>query len=105
MSEQAPNYASPLYPPRCSNCRARWNETENGCENRHCTMSYKYQGKRPSPTKTCAACHWFVAGVAGNGRCHRYPPAALPSLTTWAYPLVSADDFCGEFLELAQRDA
>ncbi len=56
--------------------------------------------------QVCGQCRYFQTVDAQSGNCHRYPPTyagdASPRETHhWRYPLVSARNWCGEFLARA----
>jgi hypothetical protein len=64
------------------------------------SLSGKKKGKDPGKCKDCS---WFElshqgVGFTEIGRCHRMPPSMLNKLTgNDEFPLVSGQDWCGEF--------
>jgi len=50
------------------------------------------------PPNLCPTCRYYMAPVGGAsaGTCHRYPPAGPASPAT-RWPLVEADEWCGEY--------
>ena len=55
------------------------------------------------PTVSCSNCHYFRPAEQGFGSCHRYPPSyagdASPKESHhWRFPVVSAGNWCGEFV-------
>ena len=52
----------------------------------------------------CDACTYYRVHEHGFGACHRFPPSfagdrSAKELHHWRFPLVSANNWCGEFRE------
>jgi len=63
-----------------------------------------------STEEKCKDCKYFLPTRDTSGRCHRYPPTVVEGVYTEDeyvrsdtynfFPVVEADEFCGEFKEI-----
>ena len=58
--------------------------------------------KDPLDMHACDNCRYYSVIGSGNGECHRHAPmcvspAAQNSIASALWPVVSADDFCGDW--------